>query len=231
MSLIFPEYNDVLINHICLQLEPIDLRSLLSSCQYMYSNSFNIRIIYCLNRRGYAALEGWIDILKWFYENKEDMIGNFDIERGLYNNRSNVVKWLHNKGYSMKDNQCVLEYVGVTGNLTMFKYLYEECKYRLSILTINSAVLHGQLNIIKYLYEKIEDVRYFDYAVACATEKGHKDIIEYLLDNNCPFQASAVALAIINEYEDIGAILHEKLLNPALKFREMVDMMNHRLNR
>ena len=88
----------------------------------------------------------------------------------------------------------------VTGNLALLRWLREEKMFEWNEMTINSAVFHGHLHIVKYCMK--QKCPFDGMVCKCAAEKGHLDILKYLHENGAPWDSKTCRYAAKNNHSE-----------------------------
>jgi hypothetical protein len=86
----------------------------------------------------------------------------------------------------------------VTGNLALLRWLREEKMFEWNEMTINAAVFHGYLHIVKYCMK--QKCPFYGCVCKCAAENGHLDILKYLHENGAPWDSKTCRYAAKNNH-------------------------------
>ena len=160
---------------------------------------------------------GNMDIVKYIYEMSEFRYMEQDIlDLAVRSGNLEVVKYLHSEGYEF-GKFTFLEAVK-SGNLEVFEWLcMMNCKNDHS-LNIEYGLKGGNLDIIKYLYEKdqpLSPIRSY-----YATTSGNLKLVEWLFEQNFEFDGINGALCngsleIVKLFLEKGYVLSEDAMSTA----------------
>jgi hypothetical protein len=111
----------------------------------------------------------------------------------------------------------------IHGHLEIFKYFYRTNIYKIYPIMIMSTVNYGNVNILKFIYEKeTKMIRWFDGRLLYrAIKLNHFSIVEFLINLGVPIDCRAIQAAIQNDSYDCVKIL---IKNSAPIYNYVVDM-------
>ena len=188
----------------------------------------------------YAALDlanqiNDLEILKFLHQEchlldnvvESDLILNAIIKGNLES-----LKWLHSIGCSMEDCECnsydsesypdyecdcgdsFMDYAAKFGTLEILKWFHLEQNIKFSYDVMEDATENGNLEMMKWVLEQQDDFYYDESVFYAATRKGIIENMEWLLENNFPFDNKNFNVAV--EYSKLEAIkwLYSKGLRP-----------------
>ena len=147
-----------------------------------------------------AARKGYINILQYAVENKwgwDLYINTYAAEKG----QIDALKWLHKN--VQKCNHYTYVKAASAGKISILEWLEEEVMTydRNNTLPLEEAASTGQLETVKWLHKRGFRLTELVFSSAGA---GTIEVLEYLIDNNCPMDTYAYATAIMsNKLENI----------------------------
>ena len=137
----------------------------------------------------FAVKHGDLDFLKWLKKNIADC--TYDVCWAAAKIGSlEILKWLRENGSPWSKDTCM--FAGAHRRWEVLKWaLANGCEYDVRLL--NSFASEGQLHILKWMKENgyFEPIQCW-YAVA----GGHMDVLEWLLDNGCPWEDRILTYAL-----------------------------------
>ena len=174
-----------------------------------------------------AAEAGNLEVMKWFHElnfKANEWVFYYAVKNGNLDN----MKWMHQVG--IRPNSYTFKQAAEIGNLEVMKWLLEiGCPY--NEITITASIVNGnlenlkwliehnfpritddmvfyaitnrKLEIFKWIVENLDDVNLTSKAYHRAAENEHVEILKFLKENNCPWDAKTGEYVIKNCTEDI----------------------------
>ncbi len=103
-----------------------------------------------------AIQKGYVDIVKWYYETigfNLDQINKEDANLAAKYAYLDVLKYLHSLGFKFAENIINYAASGYVNNYSTVKYLYS-LGYPITSESLNAALRTGNLQTIKFLFEK-----------------------------------------------------------------------------
>lgn len=128
-----------------------------------------------------------------------------------YDDLSNIYaskKWKEKLDYLFKNVANVfsidmMESAAADGNMEIIKYLYEK-GMQVNALTLETAALNGNLDVIKWIIEELEqDKLCVSESLRLASHTGHLEIVKYLFDYVKKMIITSAKIAKKNENEEI----------------------------
>jgi len=188
----------------------------LAIVRYLHENlhknlhvGFNWNIWY---RPTFAAIEhGHLEVLKYLrikVWNVDDAIREEACVIAAGNGRLEILKYLHENGYSFGDQACF--YAASNGHLEVVKYLHlnkTEDRLCWDRISCEAAAENGYLEVLKYLHDN--GCPWDDDTCHGAARGGHLGILMYLHANGCPWNSYTCGIAVMKGHYDVLKYLHE----------------------
>lgn len=124
----------------------------------------------------FNAVEDWC-------EKKEDIFGDVDCA-AANGGKLNVLMWFEQKGLSIDKVDCAEE-ASHGGQLHILEWLREEQGLELFEDLYCSAIAGNQFHVMKWLRE--QKVPWYDYTFACAAAEGNMKVLQWLENEDCPW--------------------------------------------
>ncbi|RLN25915.1 hypothetical protein BBJ28_00025605 [Nothophytophthora sp. Chile5] len=163
-----------------------------------------------------AAKNGHLAVLEWLFGNHDHVYwGGDEMYYAVANNHLDVAKFLNEHTASsademyLRDEKCLLDEAALHGDLVMLKWLYEERGDYLSYEGVMRAVDRGFLDAVQYMCTTVESVvQASDLRMDKAAANGHLEMIRWLHDQNAWCTRQAMNRAAANGHLEIVKFLH-----------------------
>lgn len=131
---------------------------------------------------------GQLSILKWIQDNGIDYEHHLACGVAAGAGKLDILKWLCRSKFP---DSAVCHSAASNGHFKVLKYLHKN-NVPLGEWTFDAAIAHGDLEIIKWLFSKRYEVSptgeiFHNETCECAAEGEHIDVLQWLIENNCPF--------------------------------------------
>lgn len=173
-----------------------------------------------------AVKAGDLEVMKWFHElnfKTDEWAFYYAVSDGNFDN----MKWMHQVG--IRPSCFAFKEAAEMGNLEVMKWLleigcpYDETVFKASVKNGNTenlkwlvennfprypdmefvAAREGNLEALKWLLENFEDIKLTSTVYLEAVENEHIEILNFLKENNCPWNLQTAHYVIKNCTEDI----------------------------
>lgn len=179
----------------------------------------------------YAAEEGYFDIIKFLFYNKNIPISNMATVHTACRGDLNILEFLYENSPSSFDEKTINIAAG-TGHLHIVQFLYNK-NIKPSINALNWSIEDGHLDIVKYLHD-IGITTYDLSAIRDSIYHKHNEIIKFLYKKDNILDLDNIfALIIYNNNVELLEFFyrnHKDLDNYARQVLPRDDMFHNYLN-
>ncbi|EFA82951.1 peptidase C1A family protein [Heterostelium album PN500] len=219
----------------------------LECIKWLHSNRSEGGSIYAMD---YAAGNGHFETVWWLHYNRTEGCsdqaidcaagaGHLDIMKSLNSKRTEgftynsfwqsidnnveleVIQWLHENCTTEYFNAGMLDMAAYNKRFDILKFLIETNGEQWSDKLIDNAIIGGDLNIVKWVFENGYSNAFTDKTIELATDQGHIDIISGLnvnvAINNAITKGNLEILNILWTYNTPQAISYENYIELAIE--------------